>query len=515
MDRLRTPVQPQRREATLALPETPERFWAHPHSLWIAIAAAWGIRLVLAWLSLRLGFVEYNADGFTRVIHGYEWLQNPRWEVGVWLPLHFWLLGGALAIWDNLYLAPKLLATLAGLATITNLALVGATLAGRRAGALTALVVAAFPYEVWFSVSGMAEPVFHAFVSGAALGLARWWVTGSGRPLVLGALSLMAATAVRYEGWFYAAVWAALVLGGGWLRGWLRGRRQAGVVLGALLPFLFIGVWLQQNYALFGDPLAFARETAAIKTELDPANVSASLLQRLLAYPRALLQIVRVVVVASTGAALWLLLRHPRRWGVHVVFVGGQALLLILVTATFANLGPGAERYLLSNVVLLLPALAAAALDLWDLRPTGWGATSRYVQRAARLIAVLGVVLLLASFGRRLAAPPRDYPDPDTRDLAPVLTTALREPDPLGRPFVPVVLPHPPADAYNAGYALRILTGQPDTVVVTDQPALLTDMLATHGARLWVVDTTAEVDPPAAERSITVGRFIIGWPAGE
>lgn len=511
MDRLTTPVPPQRREAPSTSPTTLQCPSASGRSLWVAIAAAWGVRLVLAWLSLRLGFVEYNADGFTRVIHGYEWLQDPRWEVSVWLPLHFWLLGGTLALWDNLYLAPKLLATLAGLATITNLALVGATVAGRRAGALTALIVAAFPYEVWFSVSGMAEPVFHAFMSGAALGLVRWWVTGSRRPLVLGALSLMAATAVRYEGWFYAAVWAVLVLGGGWLRG----RRHAGVVLGALLPFLFIGVWLQQNYAVFGDPLAFARETAAIKTELDPANVSASLVQRLLAYPRALLHIVRVVVVVSTGAALWLLVRHPRRWGEYAVFVGGQALLLILVTATFANLGPGAERYLLSNVVLLLPALAAAALDLWDLRPTGSGATARYVQRAARVVAVLGVVLLLASFGRRLAAPPRDYPDPDTRDLAPVLSTALREPDPLGRPFVPVVLPHPPADAFNAGYALRILTGQPETVVITDQPALLSDMLATHGARLWVIDTTAEVDPPPAARSITVGRFILGWPAGE
>ena len=150
MDRLTTPVPPQRREAPSTSPTTLQCPSASGRSLWVAIAAAWGVRLVLAWLSLRLGFVEYNADGFTRVIHGYEWLQDPRWEVSVWLPLHFWLLGGTLALWDNLYLAPKLLATLAGLATITNLALVGATLAGRRAGALTALIVAAFPYEVWF-----------------------------------------------------------------------------------------------------------------------------------------------------------------------------------------------------------------------------------------------------------------------------------------------------------------------------------------------------------------------------
>ncbi|MDI3339166.1 MAG: hypothetical protein QJR03_01405 [Sphaerobacter sp.] len=109
------------------------------------------------------------------------------------MPLHFWLLGGTLALWDNLYLAPRLLATLAGLATIANLALTAHALAGRRAAALAALLIATFPFEVWFSVSGMAAPVFHALLSGAALGLARWWVTGHRRPLVLGALALISA----------------------------------------------------------------------------------------------------------------------------------------------------------------------------------------------------------------------------------------------------------------------------------------------------------------------------------
>lgn len=39
---------------------------------------------------LNQGFLEYNADGYTRIIHAYEWSRSPHWEVGVWLPLQTW-----------------------------------------------------------------------------------------------------------------------------------------------------------------------------------------------------------------------------------------------------------------------------------------------------------------------------------------------------------------------------------------------------------------------------------------
>lgn len=256
------------------------------------------LRVALAVLSLRLGFVEYNADGATRVIHGWEWLQAPRWEVGVWLPLHFWLIGGALALWENLVWAPKLLSSLAGLATIANMTLIGATLGGRRAAIVTALLAAVFPFEVWFSVSGMAEPIFHAFVTGAALGFVRWWARDSRRALLLGSLSLLAATAVRYEGWFYAAAFAGLVV----LVGWRRGRLDRATIAAAVIPFLFIAVWIEQSWAVFGDPLAFAHETAAIKTELAPENTGATLLDRLIYYPEAALRIARPLVLLGVAA---------------------------------------------------------------------------------------------------------------------------------------------------------------------------------------------------------------------
>src|SRR3954466_10150929 len=64
-----------------------------------AVPAQVGLGLILCVYALvslaviRGGFLEYNADGYTRIMHGYEWRAAPRWEVGIWLPLQTWLFG--------------------------------------------------------------------------------------------------------------------------------------------------------------------------------------------------------------------------------------------------------------------------------------------------------------------------------------------------------------------------------------------------------------------------------------
>ncbi|HUY99200.1 MAG TPA: hypothetical protein VMU89_02540 [Thermomicrobiaceae bacterium] len=462
----------------------------------LVLSTAAVVRLALAALSLHLGFVEYNADGFTRVIHGYEWLRSPHWEVGVWLPLQFWLIGALLAVWRDLYAAPKLLSAVAGLATIGNLYLIARALAGRRAAALAALLAAVFPFEVWFSVSGMSEPLFHALLSGAVAGFVWWWVRGRTLPLALGSVALCAATAVRYEGWFYAAVWLMLVL----VIAGRRGRLGPAVAAVALLPLLFMALWVEQNAVVLGDPLAFAHQTAAIKAALAPQNATADLLRRLVYFPRATFRASRVLTALEAGAVAWLLYRGWRRWWPYLALVLGQGALLVAVSAGFSNIGPGSERYLLSNVLLLIPVLAAAVDDLWVRR------------RAGQVVAGLAVVLLAASFGRDLAHPPTDYPDTAARALATFLHRELGTPDALGRTAVPVLVPRPPVDAYNAGYALRILSGHPDAVAISDQPEQLDAVVASGTARLWVVDTLTGAALPPSSRTERIDRYVVGWP---
>lgn len=464
----------------------------------VALATAWALRLLLAAVTLHLGFMEYNADGFTRVIHGFEWLQHPRWEVGVWLPLHFWLIGGALALWDNLYDAPKLLSTICGLITIANLYLITRTLGGRRAALIAGLLAALFPFEVWFSVSGMSEPVFHALLTTSIAAFVRWQRSGRSATLALTGLALCAATAVRYEGWFYAAILVPMIL----LIALLRRQFRPETLPLALIPMVFIGIWIEQSAKVLGDPLAFAHQTSEIKSELAPQNAAAGSLHRLIYFPGSVFSVERSLVLLGGLACVWLLWRYPRRWRSYVILIAGEAALLSAVSATFANIGPGSERYLLSNVLLLIPPLAAAIVDVASMR------------RLGLLVAVAVVVVLLVSFGHQLAAPPRTYPDHDTRALGRFLAAQLRTPDPSGRTSVPVFLPPPPTDAYNASYAIRILSGNSPDIDILDQQDQFEAIVASGAARLWAMDLSNHValQPPAAARTERIGRFLVGWP---
>ena len=92
--------------------------------------------------------------------------------------------------------------------------------------------------------------------------------------------------------------------------------------------------------------------------------------------------------------------------GLPIGIVLGQALLFIAVTAPFASLGPGAERFLLSNIILLTVPLGAALSAL----------IARY--GLPGLAASAGALLLIAlAFAPDLRDPPDHYPAEDTRDL--------------------------------------------------------------------------------------------------
>lgn len=453
------------------------------------------VRLILAALTLHLGFMEYNADGFTRVIHGYEWLQHPRWEVGVWLPLHFWLIGGTLALWGNLYDAPKLLSTIAGLSTIASIYVITRAISSRRAAVIAAFLAAIFPFEVWFSVSGMSDPIFSAFLAASVAGFVHWWRSNRLAPLTFASIMMMAATAIRYEAWFYAAVMVAIVTVTAWHRRarWL----PATVVAGSSLSFA--AIWVEQSAMVLGGPFAFANQTSTIKSQLAPQNATSGLAERILAYGSAAFQVERSLIVLGVLACLWLLWHQPRHWIGYLVLVGGQALLLSLVSADFSNLGPGSERYLLTNVLLLIPPLAAVVADI-TLLP---GIT--------RFLSAALVAVALLSFSRQLSAPPRSYPDANTRSFGRFLAQQLAAKSSAGSQ-VAVLLPPPPSDAFNAGYALRILSGHAGDVTITYQPAQLQQDVDTGAAQIWVLDTGTHAPWPQAARTERIGRFVVGWP---
>jgi hypothetical protein len=459
-----------------------------------------GIAALYAVLTLAVldrGFLEYNADGYTRIIRGHEWLADPRWEVGIWLPGQTWLFGVTLALYDALNVTPRVVAFVLSLATLVALYLIAATFAGRVAGWLAAALGALFPWIVWFGVSGMSESLFHALVAGGLVGFVRWQAGGSARWLLLMAAGLALATTVRYEGWFYAAVAAPLLV---WLA-WRTHRLDRRVLAAAVVPLLFPLVWIEQWWSRYDAPFGFARETSAIKAALDAENARAGLLRRLTVYPEETARLAPWLALLCGAAVVYVLVRRVPWWP-YIALVGGEAALLVAVSAGYSNLGPGAERYLLSNFILLFPVLAAAVVLL----PRG-------VPRLAGIALVAIVALRLLP---TLLDPPTHYPDADVRAAATRSEAWFARYDaPLADPLVPVLLPAAPAEGFNASYALRINSGHPDDWFFTSDPALFAALATSGRAPFWMMDTSTGAAPPDAAATEQVGRFLLGVPAGQ
>lgn len=445
---------------------------------------------LLTWHILGNGYLEYNADGYARIMRGYSWMQAPRWEVGVWLPIQTWLIGGSLYLHDSLTFTPQALSVVCTLLTLSNLFLIGRRISGDAAGFVAAMLAVLFPWVLWFGPSGMAESLFSATITTGALGLVCWIVDQRIRWLALASTGFLLSTMVRYEGWFYSAVFLAVVL----VIAWRRNLRDWRILALIALPMIFPVIWMQQHWELFGSPFQFAYDTAAIKESETAENAGASLFRKLTIYPLETARLaprLALLCVLAVAIALW----KRVRWWPFIALTGGQAVLLVGISANFSNLGPGAERYLLTNMILLFPVLAAVVMHRSRLL--------RLAMLAALVVAMLPVV-------RTAVDPPTGYPDADTREVVERYkewrSAADAEMDP-----VPVLLQPAPAEGFNASYALQVLTNNPEGWRLTSDPALFQAWIDTTRPPFWLLDTVTEFPEPDAARKEPAGRWVIGW----
>ncbi len=445
---------------------------------------------LLTWYIIGSGYLEYNADGYARIMRGYTWMLAPRWEVGVWLPLQTWLIGSSLFLHESLTFTPQALSVGFTLLTLANLFLIGRKIAGNSAGLLAALIGTVFPWILWFGPSGMAESLFSATITTGALGLVYWTFDQRLRWLGLASTGFLLSTMVRYEGWFYSAVFLLIVLA----IAWRRNQRDWRILLLVALPLLFPMLWMQQHWELFGSPVQFAHDTSAIKESETAENEGAGLIRKLTIYPLETARLaprLALICALAVAAAIW----KRVRWWPLIALAAGQALLLVGISANFSNLGPGAERYLLTNMILLFPVLAALILQ-----PGRW---LRVVTFGLLLIAMLPVV-------RTALDPPTGYPDADTRA---VVERYLEWRDQAGNEHdpIPVLLQPAPAEGFNASYALQVLSNDPEAWLLTSDPTLFQAWVDTTRPPFWLLDRATESPEPEAQRMETAGNWSIGW----
>jgi hypothetical protein len=283
------------------------------HPALVDVVALVGVKALIGVFVVRCGFEQVSDDDYARTVIAQLFAHAPRWDPSgtSWLPLPFWIAGGAM------WLMGRSLPTARGIAAVLGAASAAAPYAAMRAtglsrvAALTATGVAmALPWNAWLAVApvpeGWAGAVGAAGMIAMACDAARPWC----------AVALLAASLSRYEAWPACAVLAAACAAGA-LRARARGSSADALRHVAWAAIAIAGplAWMAWNAHAHGSPTHFVARVTAFRRAIGAANVP--LRDKLLDYPRAfVLETPEVAVLALVGAAGLCAARDlRRRWG--------------------------------------------------------------------------------------------------------------------------------------------------------------------------------------------------------
>lgn len=344
---------------------------------------------------LALGFRAVSDDDFARIVLAQGFARDPALDpTGTsWLPLPFWLTGGAMALFGRHIEVARAVASLLGLVAALAVHQAALWIVRDRTQALVgALIAAVIPWSARLGVAAVPElPVAAAIVVAAASTAPGW--TPSRR--LAGGLALAAACLARYEPWLVAVPFAVLTLLDA--RAVSRTVHRARLAAAALAPIGACGAWITWNARAHGDALAFLERVASYRKALGggATGLGGAIVEYgqafLVAEPQLVFGsavVLIAAVIVGVGAEVRRASRRP------IALMTGLVALLVLAGVRDGAPTHHPERALLSALLLL--ALVAGA-HLVELQRAG-GTRAR---RGAILGAVLVAMLVARSVGRR------------------------------------------------------------------------------------------------------------------
>jgi hypothetical protein len=294
----------------------------------LGVLALCALKAAVGYWVLAHGFTHISDDDYARTVIAEQFAHSPRLDPSAtsWLPLPFWLEGGAMGTVGRSLGVARAVAMALGVASIA--APYGAMrLSGcsRAVAALAAFVTMVLPWNVWLGVATVPEGWTGALVAAAAIAM------GNERAAPWAVGALMAASLARYEAWPACALaashhsWRAVMVCRTLERSQRADTNRKGVgsrreVLYALVAAAGPLAWMAWNAHAHGSPVHFLARVSAFRQAIGAADMP--LRDKLLGYPRAFVQETPEAAVlgmaGAAGLAASSILRARWKWAAAV-----------------------------------------------------------------------------------------------------------------------------------------------------------------------------------------------------
>jgi len=344
-----------------------------PHGYTLAVALMLGLALVVQLGLYRLGFYRVTADESARSLSALRLSWHNALDPWVWPPFYKIFVGLFLKVHSDVFIMPRILVGIAGLALLLILLQLADTLfSDRKVSLLATLLAIPIPDRLIFSVTPMSDIFFYLLLVGASIFILRWLRTGGRWDLIIGCLCLMLASTDRYEACFFAVTLLCYLL-----KRWLRDRDISLGLLASVSAILltFPVFWVADSYWWYGS----LRNLAVTSWQFlgthgydyyiaFASSPAGSFIYILLWFP---------VLLLGVGAFCWLALkdRAIRTWAA-IFFVPFPLITAVMIASMSV---PSAVPWRTSGawVFLLLPFTAVALLRtsewLWEGHARTWG----------------------------------------------------------------------------------------------------------------------------------------------
>lgn len=201
-------------------------------------------------LRLASFFFSENAggDALARVGLTAQWLQNPNLNLhfGVWLPMHFWMIGAMSLIVGDVELAGRLLSLILGIASLIAFWELAEELDGIESAIYSSILFIFYSLHIAYSVTSSCDVPYLFFVlTGLAL-FFRWRGTGGYSLLCIAGFSLTFGSGIRYEAWVVIFALDLILL---YRREW------RALTCFALVSGVWPGFWMAYEWLTRGNPL--------------------------------------------------------------------------------------------------------------------------------------------------------------------------------------------------------------------------------------------------------------------